>query len=139
VPSADDVKVAGETGRKLAALRGRVRLSVGRGKKAEPVALPEGAIRLLVEVLAEMGKGRAVAVLPVEARLTTQEAAELLGVSRPFVVKALRAGHIPHEMVGTHRRILLKDVMAYKRSLLRAQNRAMDALVKQAQELGLGY
>ena len=120
-PSAEEARIARESSRKLAALAagGKViRLSIP-GRKAQGVDLPRGAVELLVRLLAEMSKGNAVRLLPIQARLTTQQAAEILGVSRPFIVKELRSRRIPHQMVGTHRRILFKDLMAYKYISLR--------------------
>jgi excisionase family DNA binding protein len=142
-PSAQDTRRARESSRTLASLVGRrdtlsLRIE-SPGHKARNVDLPRGAIPLLVGLLDEMSKGHAVALLPVQARLTTQQAAELLGVSRPFIVKELSLNRIPHIKVGTHRRILLKDLLIYRRTYQKAQDRAMNELVEQAQELGMGY
>ena len=74
--------------------------------------------------------------MPLEAQLTTKEAADLLGVSRPHLVKLLERGEIPFTRVGKHRRVLLKDVLEYQE---RIREEALDELQRQAQELGLDY
>ncbi len=143
-PTEHDSRIARASGRKLAAIPGsrrkNIRLRIeSHGGKSQQVELPPGAYGALVKLLAEMSKGNAVALTPIHAQLTTQQAAELLGVSRPFIVKQLTAKKIPYRLVGTHRRILLKDLLAYGRRTLAAQHGALDELAKQAQELNLGY
>jgi len=105
----------------------------------ETIAVPQSAVRLMAHALAEMAKGKAVTLMPVRAELTTQQAAELLHVSRPFLIEQLEKGRIPFRKVGTHRRILLEDLMAYKRQDDDARRRIADALTAEAQELGMGY
>ena len=143
LPSERDRELAARSSLSLAGAsrsRGKVRLSlVGRGGKREEVALPASALLLLVDVLAEMGKGNAVTLIPVNAELTTQQAADLLQVSRPFLVGLLNARKIPFRKVGTHRRVLFRDLMDYKRSTDAQRSVALDELAKQAQELKMGY
>ena len=142
LPSERDRELAARSSLSLAGAsrsRGKVRLSlVGRGGKREEVALPASALLLLVDVLAEMGKGNAVTLIPVNAELTTQQAADLLQVSRPFLVGLLNARKIPFRKVGTHRRVLFRDLMDYKRSIDAQRSAALDELAKQAQELKMG-
>jgi 3,4-dihydroxy 2-butanone 4-phosphate synthase / GTP cyclohydrolase II len=93
------------------------RLSKSRGSRlsgADAALLPEPAFRILLETLEQMARGHVVSVTPLEAVLTTQQAAELLGVSRPHLVKLLEAGAIPFSMTGTHRRVRLGDLDAYR-------------------------
>ncbi len=103
------------------------------------VTLPGEAFHLLVRILTHMASGHAVTVLPVEAELTTQQAADLLGVSRPFLVKLLDGGVIPHHKAGTHRRVRAVDLMDYKTRDDAERRGVADELAAEAQRLGLGY
>lgn len=105
----------------------------------EDLILPRQAVELLRSLLAEMAQGNAVTILPVHAELTTQEAANLLNVSRPHLVKLLENGELPHTRVGSHRRIRLADLVAYQQQRDAACDAALQALVDDAQELGMGY
>lgn len=101
--------------------------------------LPRQALALLRDLLAEMAQGNAVTVVPTHAELTTQEAANILNVSRPHLVKLLEAGDIPFTKTGTHRRIRYQELMAYKNQRDQTSREALDELSKQAQELDMGY
>lgn len=103
------------------------------------VTLPTDAFRILVEVLAQMANGSAVTVAPSHAELTTQQAAALLNVSRPFLVGLLDGGKIPYRKVGTHRRVRMSDLMAYREADDKERREVADELAKEAQELGFGY
>ncbi|OZI34233.1 DNA-binding protein [Bordetella genomosp. 10] len=107
--------------------------------QAHQVELPTSALRLLVDILAELAEGNAVKVVPVHAELTTQEAADLLNVSRPHLVKLLEDGALPFHKTGKHRRVRFADLMAFKSQRDQASEQAMEELAKQAQELGMGY
>ncbi|RQO55759.1 helix-turn-helix domain-containing protein [Pseudomonas sp. KBW05] len=107
--------------------------------KPHTLVLPTSALRLLVDILGELAIGNAVKVVPVHAELTSQEAADLLNVSRPHLVKMLEEGAIPFTKTGRHRRIRFSDLMAFKQQRDAQSQEAMEALVRQAQELGMGY
>jgi excisionase family DNA binding protein len=101
--------------------------------------LPEAVFDVLLQVVAAMRAGRAVNVAPLAQRLTTQEAAELLGVSRPTLIKVLDEGKIPFELLSgsRHRRILLSDVLAYQQTRRAQQEAALTELVKLGEEMDL--
>lgn len=103
------------------------------------VELPTSALLLLQDVLAELSLGNAVKVVPVHAELTTQEAADLLNVSRPYVVQLMEAGKLPFHKAGTHRRVRFSDLQAYKTQRDRSSREAMEALAALDQELDMGY
>jgi excisionase family DNA binding protein len=107
--------------------------------KAHPVELPTSALRLLMDILGELAIGNAVKVVPVHAELTSQEAADLLNVSRPHLVKLLEMGELPFHKTGRHRRVLFSDLMRFKDRRDQASHEAMEALAQQAQDLRLGY
>ena len=95
--------------------------------------------RTLAEVFSQMAEGKAVSVTPIKVEMTTQEAADALYVSRPYLINLLEKGQIPSRKVGTHRRILREDVAAYKAQIDEARLTTLQELAAQAQELGMGY
>ncbi|AZG07041.1 helix-turn-helix domain-containing protein [Pigmentiphaga sp. H8] len=107
--------------------------------QAHQVELPTSALRLLVDILAELADGNAVRVVPVHAELTTQEAADMLNVSRPHLVKLLEDGALPFHRTGKHRRVRFADLMRYKETRDLAAEQAMGELARQSQELKMGY
>ncbi len=111
----------------------------GDSPDEETVSIPASAFRLFMDILNQMAKGNAITLIPVHAELTTQEAAEILNVSRPFVVKLIDDKKLPCKMVGTHRRVLFSDLMDYKKAIDRDRLKSLDELAKQAQELNMGY
>lgn len=145
LPTSEDTQIAKESSRKLAPLAAKslhtvqVRIAAANMGKGQTIRLPASAFLLLMRILTEMSQGNAVTLMPIHAQLTTQQAAELLGVSRPFLIKELEEKRIPFQMVGTHRRIAYRDLMAYKEMCRANHSRAMDELVQQAQDLKMGY
>jgi excisionase family DNA binding protein len=107
------------------------------GKEAAALELPSAAIALLKELLKELAAGRAVTVVPIEAEITTQQAAEILNVSRPFVAGLIDKGKLPGRMVGAHRRVRLEDVLAYKRDSKTKAKAALKDMIAISQDLGL--
>ncbi len=141
-PSKADSALARKSGETLVAHLGRAtkrRLELKIGGTSDELVLPPSVVRLLLLLLNEMGQGNAVTITPHRAELTTQQAADLLNVSRPYLVKLLDEGTIPSRKVGTHRRVRLKDVLAYKRDLLARRQTALQELAALGQELEMGY
>lgn len=103
------------------------------------ISVPREALELLVEVLGQMANGNGVTVVPVHAELTTHQAAEILNVSRPYLIGLLEAGKIPYRMVGTHRRVRFTELMAYKQQDDAQRDAALAALTREAEDLDLGY
>ena len=110
---------------------------LANGEPSEVLVMPAAALHLLVQILAEMAQGNAVTLMPTQTELTTQEAADILNVSRPFLVHILENGTIPFHKVGTRRRIRLHDVLAYKQRRYTARSAALDELAAYDQELDL--
>lgn len=106
---------------------------------AHALELPTSALRLLVEILGEMAAGNSLRVVPIHAELTTQEAADLLCVSRPHLVKLLEEGALPHHKAGRHRRVFFSDLMAYKQQRAETSRQALNELANLSAELGLDY
>jgi excisionase family DNA binding protein len=143
-PSEADVLLARESSRRLAnhklGRRSTVHIQLlDDGKAAETVVVPASALRLFLHLLTEMSQGNTVTLIPTHAELTTQQAADLLNVSRPYLVKLLDERKIPSRAVGKYRRVRFDDLMAYKRKDDEARAKVLDQLTAEAQELGMGY
>jgi len=111
-----------------------VRLSAGHGTEFE---VPRSALPALARVLESFAKGESVTVLPAYAELTTQQAADVLNVSRPFMIGLLTSGQIDYRTVGTHRRIKTTSLLRYMREDDARRGAAADALTTEAHQLGL--
>ncbi len=105
----------------------------------EPLELPAGAVTLLLDILGAMASGQGVTLIPEDAELTSVQAADILHVSRPFLIKLLEAGKIPYRRVGKHRRIRMEDVMNYKQAIDQEREAVLERLVADAQEQDMGY
>ena len=116
-----------------------LKLRVGDGEREQPIDLPAGAVDLLMHVLEAMAAGQGVTLIPEGAGLTTVQAADVLNVSRPFLIKLLDQKAIPHRKVGKHRRIRMEDVMAYKDAIDRERERVLEQLTQEAQSHDMGY
>ena len=119
--------------------QGRLTFQIREGKEKESVVIPAAAARLFKDILTQMSEGNTVTIMPLQVELTTQQAADLLNVSRPYLVGLLDGGKIPCRKVGTHRRIYAKDLLDYKKAIDADRNRALNELAEQAQELNMGY
>ncbi len=111
----------------------------GSSNRAPVIELPPKALRFVADLLGAMGQRQPVALIPQKHELTTQEAAAFLNVSRPFVVKQIEEGRIPHRKVGRHRRVEFAHLVKYQESQRRDTDTALQELADQAQALKLGY
>lgn len=142
LPTNQDVETAKLSSRTLSkyADADRVLLSIkGSNDEQDDLVLPGHAVELLLDILSEMSRGNAISILPIHTELSTQEAATLLNVSRPFLVKLLDSKQIPHHKVGSHRRVFAKDVINYKQQIDIDRQESLDQLASLSQELGMGY
>ncbi len=103
------------------------------------IALPKSALKVLISALNFIAHGNAVTLMPIHTELSTQEAADILKVSRPHLVKLLESGKIPHHKVGKHRRVLMEDVLKYKSNIDNARLKTLEKLTEEAQKLNMGY
>lgn len=110
-------------------------LKICQGGEEVTIEIPPAVAKLLMDVLAHVAGGEMVTVVPYGAELSTQKAADLLNVSRPFLTKLLESGRIPFHRVGSHRRMRVEDLLAYKR--IRHHERA--TALKELQRLGQEY
>lgn len=114
-------------------------ITVCMGHSEQRVHLPASAVQMLMDILVNISQGNAVQVVPVHAELTTQQAADILMVSRPYLVKLLDEKRIEHRKVGSHRRIRYNDLLKFKEQEERARKAVLDQLAAEAQELDMGY
>ena len=144
IPSPKDAEQAQAAVRALSGLLQRksprtIRVQPGGAKQQITVTVPMAAFELFLDILAQMANSNAVSIVPVPAELTTQQAADLLNVSRPFLVGLLDDGKIAHRVVGTHRRVMVADLLAYKERDSAHRKEVADELAAEAQKHGLGY
>ena len=136
VPSDLDATLADRAGRTLDALIDGTR-PVSARFGVETVDIPKPAVTLLREILDHMAHGKGVAVTPLHAELTTRQAADLLQVSRTHLVQLIDEGRIPFRKVGSHRRIRVEDILAFRRETESRRRQALDELTARDQELCL--
>ncbi len=144
LPSAEEMALAKLSSQALSAVweaNGEVQQIsvVGKDGVTHNVQLPTSAVKLMIEMLTQLGQGNSVSITPIHAELTTQEAADLLNMSRPTFIKLLDAGDIPHSRKGNRRKVAFVDVMNYKQDMDAKRLEALDELTALDQELGLGY
>lgn len=113
---------------------GPVTLTLADGKD---VSMPRAAISALAQILEATAHGDGAAVLPIHAELTTQQAADMMNVSRPYLVGLLEAGKIEYRTVGTHRRVKTSSLISYMREDYPKRRAALDELTRETYELGL--
>lgn len=143
LPTEQEIALAKEGSRELSMVmttpEETQEISVCLGHSEQKVHLPASAIQLLMDVLVNISQGNAVQIVPVLAELTTQQAADILLVSRPYLVKLLNEGKIEHRKVGSHRRIRYNDLLKFKALEERARKSVLDELAAEAQVLDMGY
>jgi excisionase family DNA binding protein len=142
--SREDQQIAKSSIAKLQANPPRVRRNTGFvnmkiQQKGVYLRIPIKAFELLLDILRNMADGKSITLLPSDATLSTQQAADMLHVSRPHLVKLLETGQIPHTKVGAHRRVAMQAIVAYEQKLKKIRSEQLDFLAKEAQELNLGY
>lgn len=137
VPDETDSELAATASRELARAS-KASVSV-RLEDGTDLQLPKAVTPLLIKILTEMAQGNAVTLIPLHAELTTQEAANLLNISRPYLNKLLERGDIAHHKVGSHRRIKFQDLEIYRIAREKHRQDSLSELAKQAQEEGMGY
>jgi excisionase family DNA binding protein len=104
---------------------------------SEKIRIPLNALKLLVKILEETSKGRLVSIVPIATEMTTQAAAELLGCSRPHLIKLLEKGEIQFTKIGKHRRIRYEDIVKYKKEMKARQKQLLIEIMKSDEESGL--
>jgi len=142
LPTPGEIEEAKVSSRTLAkyADTDRVHMTLrGSNGESDELVLPGHVLQMLLTVLSEMSQGNAISLIPRHQELSTQEAASLLNVSRPFLVGLLEKGEIPHHKVGSHRRVRLEDVLAYKENVDRQRIDALDRLTELSQQEDMGY
>lgn len=141
IPNSDEVDMARASAAVLTKLLQDLpndhRASIRMG--GQDLIVPRQAVELLKDILAGMSAGKIINIVPMAMELTTQQAADFLNVSRPYLIGLLEQGALNHTLVGTHRRIRFDDLLAYKEKMAINSKAAMDELMKLSQELGIGY
>jgi excisionase family DNA binding protein len=144
LPSAEEIALAKLSSQELSAVleaNGDVQnfSVVGKDGATHSVVLPASAVKLMIEVLTQLSQGNSVSITPIHAELTTQEAADMLNMSRPTLIKLLDSGVIAHFRTGNRRKVAFVEVMRYKQELEFKRLSALDELSALDQELNLGY
>ena len=103
----------------------------------EKIRIPLSALKFLASILKEMSQGKPISIVPVATEVTTQAAAEILGCSRPHIVKLLETGKIPFTKVGKHRRIKYEDVISYRKEMKAEQARLISQIMENDEKDGL--
>jgi excisionase family DNA binding protein len=139
IPSEADIDLARESTRLWDKLSAKERSTVEIQIGGQSVPLSPGVAQLIADALHEVAAGKPLAMVPLEEELSPNEVAELLNVSRNFVIKLIDRQELPARMVGTHHRIRLVDALAYKQQNDAGRRKTLAKLVSEAQELNMGY
>ena len=130
----DEIALA-QSGQKILLAKGKAKLVVNN----QDIELSSAVTKILAKTLSYIAKGKTVVVTPEPTEFSSQQAADFLKVSRPFLVKLLETGEIPFRKVGKHRRVRFEDLISYKQRIDNQRLKVLEKLAKQAQELNLGY
>ncbi|MEM8719044.1 MAG: excisionase family DNA-binding protein [Cyanobacteria bacterium P01_G01_bin.39] len=142
IPTEADIQLSTQSSRVLASLTNshqetqKITVESESGKE-ESLLIPSVAYELLIDILSQISQGNAVTLVPVQAELSTQQAANLLNVSRPYLIKLLESNEIPYRKIGKHRRILAQDLYQYKADIDAKRSQSLDELAALTEELDL--
>jgi len=140
IPTYEETAQARDAARQLARLLpggARPLRLVAESDGRETISIPPGAVRLFLDALTQLGQGHAVTIEPAKVELTTQEVADYLNVSRPYVVKLIESGKLPARLVGTHRHVSFPDLAKFDEEDREIGRAALDELARIDQELKL--
>lgn len=142
IPTEADIELSTQSSRVLASLINthnhtqKITVESENGQE-ESLFIPSVAYELLIDILSQLSQGNAVTLVPVQAELSTQQAANLLNISRPYLIKLLESGEIPYRKIGKHRKILAKDLYEYKAEIDAKRSESLDELTSLSEELNL--
>jgi excisionase family DNA binding protein len=142
-PTAEDIAAARDAARqlsKVSPVSKMVRFRVeakGTEPASEPIDIPKNIFKVIIDLLVQVGNGNAVQLVPVQAELTTQQAADLLNVSRPHLIKLIASGEIGHRMVGTHRKVLARELFEYRDKATAKRREILARMTAEDQAAGL--
>ncbi len=140
VPSESSIEKAKSFGRVLARkIDPGSTVTIQTAGDEESIEVPKQVFDVLLKILAIMSEGKAFSLMPMDKELTTQQAADILSVSRPYLNKILDLGDIPHRKVGRNRRVKFSDLIEYKKKQENTSKAALQSLADEAQELNMGY
>jgi len=144
LPKSHEIELAGKASAEMRTFlsgdgKRDIQFSLRSGKRSVGFLLPPAIVEFLFNTLLHIADGNAVTLVPIHAELTTQEAANLLNVSRPYLIQLLEKGKIKFHKVGRHRRILFADILKYQEKSKDKSRKAREELTKEAQDLDLGY
>jgi len=140
LPTKEEIVSAKAYSRELARFADEERVHVKLStpdKSSDDLVLPGPLVELMLRVATEVSMGNGVSILPIHAELTTQQAANLLNVSRPYLVRLLEEGDIPFHKVGSHRRVYAQHVLEFQTQTRAAHEANLDALIELSDEMGL--
>ncbi len=141
----EDQKIAISSLPDFQAVSKRIKSSQKNGVKikiqesGEFLTIPKKALTFLTAIIQNMAEGKTVSIVPSDSDLSTQQAADMINVSRPHLIKLLESKQIPFKKVGSHRRVLLMDIMEYQDQIVKQREDQLDFLSNQAQDLNFGY